>query len=431
MTEALIGFGVLLALSFVGVPLAFATLAVGVAGFALLRGISPALVMMSQQVVETATNYGLSVIPLFVLMGVFIHRSNIADELFDAANAWLGRFRGGLAMSTVMACGGFSAVCGSTLATAATMAKVAIPSMRRYKYDDALSAGTVAAGGTLGIMIPPSVPLVIYGIIAQQDIGKLFMAGVLPGLLLIVLFIGAVWVTVARNPAAAPMGEPMPPELRRKSLRAIGPVLALFVLVLGGIYGGLFTPTEAAGIGAFGAALFAAYRRTLTGLRAWIDALVEAGRTTAILFAVLVGALVFGEFTNLSRMPFDLLQFIKSLDLSPLGVVIAICVLCILLGMVFESLGILVLIIPAFMPTLIDLRVDLVWFGIIVILVTELGLLTPPVGMNVFTVKTMVPDVALGTIFKGVVPFVGALFVGLALILSVPSIATMLPNLMR
>jgi tripartite ATP-independent transporter DctM subunit len=431
VTEALIGFAALLGLSFFGVPLGFATLIVGVTGFALLRGFSPALVMTSQQIVETATNYGFSVIPLFILMGVFVHRSNIANELYDASYAWLGRFRGGLAMSTVMACAGFSAVCGSTLATAATMSKVAMPSMRRYKYDDALSSGTVAAGGTLGIMIPPSVPLVIYGIIAQQDIGKLFMAGVLPGIVLVALFLGAVWVTVWRNPAAAPFAEPLSPEQRRKSLRAIWPVLGLFVLVLGGIYASLFTPTEAAGIGAFGAALIAAWRGALSTVGAWIDALVDAGRTSAILFAVLFGALVFGEFTNLSRMPFDLLQFVNALELSGFGVVVVICVICILLGMVFESLGILVLIIPVFMPTLTDLKVDLIWFGIIVILVTELGLLTPPVGMNVFTVKTMVPDIGLGTIFRGVAPFIVALGVGLVLILTLPFIATLLPSLMR
>lgn len=431
MTEALIGFAALLGLSFFGVPLGFATLIVGVAGFALLRGLSPALVMASQQIVETATNYGFSVIPLFILMGVFVHRSNIANELYDASYAWLGRFRGGLAMSTVLACAGFSAVCGSTLATAATMSKVAMPSMRRYKYDDALSAGTVAAGGTLGIMIPPSVPLVIYGIIAQQDIGKLFIAGVLPGILLVALFLGAVWVTVRRNPAAAPVAEPLSREQRRKSLRAIWPVLGLFVLVLGGIYANLFTPTEAAGIGAFGAALIAAWRGGLSTAGAWIEALVDAGRTSAILFAVLFGALVFGEFTNLSRMPFELLQTVNALELSGFGVVAAICIVCILLGMVFESLGILVLIIPVFMPALMDLKVDLIWFGIIVILVTELGLLTPPVGMNVFTVKTMVPDIGLGTIFRGVVPFIIALGAGLALIFAFPFIATLLPSLMR
>ena len=431
MTEALIGFAALLGLSFIGVPLGFATLVVGLAGFALLRGLSPALVMLSQQIMETATNYGFSVIPLFILMGVFVHRSNIANELYDASYAWLGRFRGGLAMSTVLACAGFSAVCGSTLATAATMSKVAMPSMRRYRYDDALSSGSVAAGGTLGIMIPPSVPLVIYGIIAQQDIGKLFMAGVLPGIVLVALFLGTVWATVRRNPAAAPIAEPLSREQRRKALRAILPVLGLFVLVLGGIYGSLFTPTEAAGIGAFGAALIAAWRGSLSTWGAWIDALVDAGRTTAVLFAVLFGALVFGEFANLSRMPFDLLQFVKSLELSGFGVVFAVCIICILLGMVFESLGILVLIIPVFLPTLTDLKVDLIWFGIVVILVTEIGLLTPPVGKNVFTVKTMVPEIALGTIFRGVTPFVLALGAGLVLILLLPFIATALPSLMR
>ncbi|MCB1639780.1 MAG: TRAP transporter large permease subunit, partial [Thiothrix sp.] len=365
MSEALIGFTILLALCFLTVPLGFAALLVGFAGFAILRGASPALVMSSQQVMETATNYGLSVIPLFILMGVFIYRSNIANELYDAAYLWLGRFRGGLAMSTVLACAGFSAICGSTLATAATMSKVAMPSMRRYRYDDSLSTGTIAAGGTLGIMIPPSVPLVIYGIIAEQDIGQLFMAGILPGLLLVLLFIMAVMIVVRLRPQAGPAGEKLPPEQQRKAVRGVWPVLVLFVAVLGGMYTGVFTPTEGAGIGAFGAALIAFLRGSLSSVNAWLECLVDAGRTTAALFTVIFGTQVFGEFINLTGFPYDLLDWVDGLELSAFGLVVMIRVICVVMGMVFETMGILLLIVPVFMPALIGFEVNLIWFGIL------------------------------------------------------------------
>lgn len=430
MTEALIGFAVLLLLSFFTVPLAFASLIVGIAGFAMMRGWSPALVLASQQVTDTATNYGLSVIPLFILMGSFIHRSNVANELYDASYSWLGRFRGGLAMSTVVACAGFSAICGSTLATAATMTKVAMPSMRRYNYDDKLSSGTIAAGGTLGILIPPSVPLVIYGIIAEQDIGVLFMAGVLPGMLLFALFIGTVRIIVLRNSDAGPVGEPLDDERRRQAMKAVWPVLCLFILVLGGIYTGMFTPTEASGVGALGAATIAFFRGTLSTPRAWLDCITDAGRTSATVFAVIFGALVFGEFINLSGLPFDIVNFIDSLELSAFGAVVAICLVCVVMGTVFEALGILVLIIPVFMPTLIDLNVNLIWFGILVVLVINLGLITPPVGMNVFTVKNMMPDISLADIFRGVLPYTLALILALILVLLVPGVALFIPDLM-
>ena len=255
MIPALIGFAVLILLCFFGLRVGFATMFVGLVGFAYLRGWGPAFSLVGQQIMDDAMNYNLSVIPLFILMGTFIYRADLSRDLYDAAYAGFGRFRGGLALSTVIACAGFAAVCGSSLATAATMTKVAIPPMRHYRYSDSLASGSVAASGTLGIMIPPSVPLVIYAIVAQQDIGKLFIAGVLPGLLLVGLFLGAVKVTVWRNPEYGPAGDPLDPEVKRRALRVVWPVLGLFVLVLGGIYGSIFTPTEAAGIGAFGAAV--------------------------------------------------------------------------------------------------------------------------------------------------------------------------------
>jgi len=425
MTVALVGFGFLLLLCFLAFPLGFSTLLTGLVGFAYLRGWDwhAAVTMMSQQIVETGANYGLSVIPLFLLMGVFIHRANISEDLFDASFALLGRYRGGLAQSTVLACAGFSAVSGSSLATAATMTKVAMPHMRRYNYDDSLSSGVIAAGGTLGIMIPPSVPLVIYGLVAEQDIGKLFIAGVGPGILLVALYMLAVLAVVLMRPAAGPAGEAVPRAERYRRYRNVWPVLALFLLVLGGIYTGVFTPTEASGIGATGAAAFAWWRGSLRTLAQLYDTLIEACRTTAALFIVIFGAQVFANFINLSGLPGALVDLVEGLKLTAAGTVFAICVICILLGMIFEAIGILLLIVPVFLPTLIIMDVDLIWFGIVMVVVVELGLITPPIGMNVFTVRAMMPDLKLGRIFRGVTPFVVADLVALGLLFAFPAIA--------
>jgi tripartite ATP-independent transporter DctM subunit len=432
MGLALIAFAALLAMSFIGFPLGFTTLAVGVVGFAYTRDWNwhGALTMMSQQLMETGANYGLSVIPLFILMGVFIHRSQVSEDLYRAAYALMGHRRGGLAQSTVLACAGFSAVSGSSLATAATMTKVAMPHMRRYNYDDRLSSGVVAAGGTLGIMIPPSVPLVIYGLVAEQDIGKLFIAGFVPGLLLVLLYMAAVYATVSLDPRIGPAGERMPAGERWSAYARVWPVLALFVVVLGGIYLGIFTPTEASGIGAMGAALFAVWRGQLRSLGALYGMLLDACKTTAALFAVIFGALVFANFINLSGLPNELVDMVQDAKLSPLGVVMAVCFICIILGMIFEAVGLLLLIVPVFLPTLIEMNVDLVWFGIIMVVVVEMGLITPPIGMNVFTVKTVMADIDLRKIFAGVMPFVVADFVALALIIAFPVIAVGLGKLL-
>lgn len=432
MGEALIGFAAVIVLSFIGLPLAFVTLAVGLVGFAWLRGWnwSGAMVMTGQQTMETAASYGLSVIPLFILMGILIHRSNISEDLFNAAYAAVGRRRGGLAQASVLACAGFSAVSGSSLATAATMTKVAMPHMRRYNYDDRLSSGVVAAGGTLGIMIPPSVPLVIYGLVAEQDIGKLFIAGMLPGLLLVMLFMAAVWVTVWWNPDLGPAGARMSTGERNIAFLRVWPILLLFTVVLGGIYFGIFTPTEAAGIGAFGAGVFALLRGGIRSIRELMMTLLEAVRTTAVLFAVIFGTLVFANFINLSGLPYDLVDLVESLELGPMGVVVAICAICVLLGMIFETIGLLLLIVPVFLPVLYGLDIDMIWFGIVMVVVIELGLITPPIGMNVFTVKSVMPEIPLTRIFAGVMPFVVADLVALALILIFPIIATGLVSFM-
>ncbi|HEY7457662.1 MAG TPA: TRAP transporter large permease [Xanthobacteraceae bacterium] len=430
MEISLIGFAILLLLIFLGLPLGFAMILVGVCGFAVLRSLSGALAMSSQQIIDISLNFGFSVLPLFVLMGAFVNRANLSQELYDAANSWLGHRRGGLAMATVAACGGFAAISGSSLATAATMTKVAMPPMRRYGYDNGLAAGTIAAGGTLGILIPPSVPMVIYGILTETDIGELFVAGIIPGILLIVLYCTSIAVVTWIDPKAGPKAPRIPLNERWPYLAKVWGVAALFFVVMGGIYGGIFTPTEAASIGAFGAMVFVLWRRRLT----WptlIGSLVEAGRTTGTIFAVGFGALIFSNFVTIAGLPRDLVGVIRAFDLPAVGVVLMICLILIILGMIFDALAMILLTVPVFFPIVASLGLNPVWFGIIIIIVVEIGLITPPIGLNVFVVKSIVNDVPLGKIFRGIVPFFFASIVGLLLIIFYPPIALVLPSMMR
>ncbi|GHE02323.1 C4-dicarboxylate ABC transporter permease [Defluviimonas sp. 20V17] len=433
MTASLIGFAVVLALSFLGVPLAFASLLVGVAGFAAYRGFDAATAVASNWIVDAATNYGLSVVPLFILMGVFIHRAKVSDELYEACHAWMGGFKGGLAGATVFACAGFAAVCGSSLATAATMSRVAMPPMRRYGYNDALSAGTIAAGGTLGIMIPPSVPMAIYGIVASQDIGKLFIAGIIPGLLLVTLFLISVRIVVALRPSWGPQGEPLGLADRIRRSWVTWPILILFAVVLGGIYAGVFTPTESAAVGAFGSYLFAFARGRLRRLPEILDAFAETIKTTGMIFAIVFSGLIFSQFINITGMPYQLVNLVSGPGhaVGPTGLVLGICAICLVMGMVFDSLAILLLVVPVFLPSLAATHVDMIWFGIVIVVLIEMGLITPPIGMNVFTVKAVVPDIPLERIFLGVSPFIGAMAAAIVLLFAFPAIATWLPTMMH
>ncbi|MGD9942145.1 MAG: TRAP transporter large permease [Burkholderiaceae bacterium] len=430
MIAGLIGFAVLLGLCFAGLPLAFSMILVGAAGLTLVRGFEPAMLVVSQQAIDWSTSYGLTVLPMFILMGTLVHHARLADDLFAAANAWMGHRRGGLAMATISASAGLAAVSGTSLATAAIMSKVSIPAMRRYGYSDALAAGSCAAGGCLGILIPPSVPMVIYGILTETDIGKLFIAGIIPGLLLTVMYILSIAVKVHLDPAAAPRGERMPWSERLRLLGATWAILVLALVVLGGIYIGVFTPTEAAGIGAGGALLFALARGKLTRRILW-DALIEAGRTTSTVFMVGIGALVFAKFVTLVGMTGAMVAWIESLNAPPMGVVIAMCVIYLVLGCVFESLGMLLLTVPVFYPIVHAMGIDPIWFGIIVIIVVEIGLITPPVGINVFVVKGLFREIPLWTIYGGIMPFLIGNLVCLAILLALPGLVTFLPNLMR
>jgi len=435
MTAAIIGFIAVLALALMRMPIALAMGIVGVIGYAQETSWRAAVSMAGRLIIDTAQNYGLSVIPLFILMGLFVNKGGLSRELYQASYALLGRFRGGLAMATILACGGFSAICGSSLATAATMSKVAMPQMRKYGYSDELSTASIAAGGTLGILIPPSVILIIYGLLTETSIGKLFMAGIVPGLLGIFFYLLAVRWTVWRNPEAGPAGAPMPRSEKWKALKGVWAVVLLFIAVIGGLYGLFdfpplnltFSPTEAAGMGATGAFLIALARRGLS----WRDireVLTETAHTTAQLFAVLIGAWIFSNFVNLAGLPDALKAAVTGFGLPPTGVMIMILLVYILLGTVFESLSMLLLTVPIFFPLVTSLGFDPVWFGIIVVVVTEISLITPPVGLNVFVLKGVVGDVTTGTIFRGVTPFWVMDIIRLLLLTLIPSLVLFLPG---
>ena len=429
MLEALLGFGAIFALALLRVPLAFAMGLVGVVGIGVLRGWQPALASTAQVVYETGFAYTLSVIPLFILMGNFVARAGLAHELFAAANAFVGHLRGGLAHATVAACAGFGAICGSSIATAATMSKVAYPSMKRLGYSDSLSTGVMAAGGTLGIMIPPSTIMVIYGIITETNIGKLFAAGVIPGLLTAaMMMLAIVWMT-GRDPEHAPPGQRSSWPERWRALRGIWGVVLLVIVVLGGIYGGIFTATEGAGFGAAGAFLFALARRRLTW-RILFQVLVESGRTTAMLFTLLIAATVFANFVNFTSMPGDLKTWITHLGLSPTMIIVAMMFIYIVLGTVMEELTMVLLTIPLFFPIVTSLGFDPVWFGVLIVMIVQIGLISPPVGMNLFVLNALLPGVGLGNIFRGCWPFVLVMIVVLMLLIAFPQISLWLPSLM-
>jgi C4-dicarboxylate transporter, DctM subunit len=430
LIEALTGFAAIFVLALLRMPLAFAMGLVGFGGIALTRGLQPALASTAQVVYETGFAYTLSVIPLFILMGNFVARAGLAHELFQAAYAFIGHLRGGLAHATIAACAGFGAICGSSIATAATMSKVAYPSMRKLGYSASLSSGVMAAGGTLGIMIPPSTIMVIYGIITETSIGKLFAAGVIPGVLTALLLMGGIAVITARDPEHGPAGERTSWPDRWRALRGIWGVAVLVLVVLGGIYGGFFTATEGAGFGAAGAFLFALARRRLT----WpilFQVLVESARTTAMLFTLLIAATIFANFVNFTTMPGDLKEWITHLGLSPVLVVAAMMLIYVVLGTVMEELTMVLLTIPLFFPIVTSLGFDPVWFGVLIVMIVQIGLISPPVGMNLFVLNALLPGIGLSQIFRGCWPFVGVLVFMLVVLIAFPQLSLWLPSLMK
>ncbi|MYZ48535.1 TRAP transporter large permease [Propylenella binzhouense] len=426
---AVLGFVALFAMMFLRVPVGIAMGVVGVAGFGFLSGFGPALRLLAQSPIRTVTDAGFAVIPLFLLMGAFAATSGMSRELFRAANAFLGHLRGGLGIATIAACGGFAAICGSSVATAATFSSIAYPEMRRFGYPESFSAGVIAAGGTLGIMIPPSTVLAVYGLITQQDIGRLFIAGVLPGVLAVSMYMATVTIIGHARPGFLPRGERVPWPERLGALKDVWAITALFLFVIGGLYGGLFTATEAAGMGAGGALIIALLRRKMSRAD-FRRALVETVRTTASVFTILIGALLFGYFLTITQTPQKVTEFLTGLGLGRYGVLVLILLMYLVLGCMMDAMAMIILTVPIIFPVIQALGFDPVWFGVIIVMTVELGLIHPPVGMNVFVIKSVLRDVRMSTIFYGVLPFVATDILRLAILVALPAIATFLPSLM-
>jgi len=429
LTAGFLGIGLLIVLLFSGMPIAIVMGLVGFLGLAYVNGLKPGLNSMGTTAHTIASSYSLSVIPLFVLMGAFCFYSGLSKDLYYSVYRWIGHFPGGLAMATVGACASFAAVSGSSVATTATMGMVALPEMKRYKYDPGLAAGSIAAGGSIGILIPPSIILVLYGVLTEQSIGKLFAAGFIPGILEALFYMVTIYILCTRNPHLGPKGAKANFRERMVSIKATWGVVALFLLVIGGIYLGVFTPTEAAGVGAFGAFLFALGRKRLNW-QTFTASLKETSTTTAMVFLILIGAALLGYFLAVTRLPFELSSWVSGLEVNRYIVLGMIIILYLFLGAIMSSLAMIVLTVPIIFPVIESLGFDPIWFGIIIVRVVEMGQITPPVGINVYVLKGVAKDLPLEVIFKGVFPFIIADICHVALLIAVPQIATFLPSLM-
>jgi C4-dicarboxylate transporter, DctM subunit len=422
-----LGIALLMGLIFAGIPIAFAMAAVGLVGLVSIIGWSPTLSLVGQTYFDAGRSYTLSVVPLFLLMGNLVVQSGVASDLYNAANAWLRHRKGGLAMATIVACGGFSSVCGSSLATTATMTRIALPEMRRFGYSDRLAASSIASGGTLGILIPPSVILVIYGILTQQNIGMLFLAGLLPGLVGIIFYVFAVRLSLLVYPEQDIAVQTKLPLMDRiRALQAVSPALVLFIFVLGGIYVGAFTATEAAGMGAGGAFLLTALRGRLT-LKDTLATLFDTAKTTSVMFFILFGALFFLNYVNFSGLTQDLRNWITLLGAGPYQVIFTIAIIYLILGCLLESLSMVTLTVPIFFPIVVGLGFDPIWFGIFVVVAAELSYITPPLGMNIFVLRSVAPGIPIERIYSGIMPFVAVDILRLLLLIALPWLALAIP----
>lgn len=421
MITGLIALAAVLLLAFLRVPLAFALLTVSIIGIAVELGHDASMTMISMTISEAVFSYELAVVPLFILMGNILSRTGISADLFKAANAYLGHVRGGLALSTMVTCAGFSAVCGSSLATAATMSKVAYPSMKKYGYSDSLASATIAAGGTLGILIPPSIILMIYGILTQTNIGHLFIAGIVPGLLGLLFYMAVVYLVARIKPDSAPRGERSSSREKLNSLAGVWPFCLLFLMIIGGIYAKIFTATEAAGMGA-GFALIISLAQGRMTKADFKHIFLESAFTSVMLYCVLFGAMLFAKLIVFSGLGEGLLEVVEQAELSKYQLIFAVLLVFLVLGCVMDSLAIILICVPLFAPIIITNGFDLVWFGIVVVVITEIALITPPIGMNVFVMKAALPHIAFKDIFKGLVPFIGVDLIRLVLLVLFPSI---------
>jgi len=424
---AILGFVTLFALMLLRVPIGMAMGLVGVVGFGYLTNGSAALKIVGHTTMRTVTDFNFAVIPLFLLMGSLATTSGMSRELFRAANAFLGHLRGGLGIATIAACGGFSAICGSSVATAATFSRVAYPEMRRFGYPKSFSTGVIAAGGTLGIMIPPSTVLAVYGLITEQDIGKLFVAGVIPGVIAIMMYMVTVSIIGFVRPKFLPEGVHSSWSDRLNSLRDVWSTLLLFAFVIGGIYGGMFTATEAAGMGAGGAFILGVLRGRLS-VQDVLRSLLDSTRTTAAVFTILIGAMLFGYFLTITQTPQKVTAFLTSLGIGSYGVLTLILMFYLVLGCLMDALAMIILTVPIIFPVIKELGFDPIWFGIIIVMTVELGLIHPPVGMNIFVIKSVIDEVKISTIFTGVFPFIITDLLRLTILVIFPILATWLPS---
>jgi len=426
----LIGIAALFLFIFSRMPVGFVMAIIGFLGFGYLVSFDASMNLVAKDVFSVFGSYNLTVIPLFVLMGQLAYHSGISSRLFDAAYKFIGHLPGGLAIATIGACAGFAAICGSSNATAATMAAATLPEMKRYNYKPELATGVVAAGGSLGILIPPSVIFIVYGIMTEQSIGKLFMAGLLPGLLLTVLFILTIVVWTSLKPELGPRGPRTTLKEKMTSLSGLVETLILFLLVMGGLFVGFFTPTEAGAVGALGTLILAIARRNLTW-HGFITSLFETTRISCMILVIVAGATIFGHFLAISRIPFDTANWISGLQLPRYAIMLLIILLYLIGGCFIDALALIMLTVPIFYPVITHLGYDPLWFGVIIVLVTQIGVITPPVGINVYVVSGVARDVPLNIIFKGVVPLLIALIIGTLLLIPFPQIALFLPGLMK
>jgi len=423
----LAGIAILLLMMAMRVPIGIAMLLVGIVGFAILNGPTAALAALGTYPYQYAGVYDFAVIPLFVLMGNLGSVSGMARDLYTAAYSWVGHVRGGLAHATVLACAGFAAVSGSSVASAVTMGKVCLPEMDRYKYNPRLATGVIAAGGTLGILIPPSTAFVLYGLLTEQSIGRLLLAGIMPGILLSGLFLLTIAIWMRFKPQFGPPGPVASAAERRKSLARAGPMMTIVFISIGGIYAGVFTPSEAAAVGAALAFGYAIWRRSITR-ETLATILIETVNTTSLVFLILIGALVFGPFLALSGLPEKIATWLAGLDVPRVMILIIVLAVYVVLGTFLEGFSMLVLTLPIVIPIMQTLGYDLIWFGVLMVIVLEMGLISPPVGINVFIVKGLVPDVPMTEIFTGILPFWIAMLICVALLVVFPEIATFIPN---
>ena len=425
---AILGIVLLVVLLLAGVHIGFAMMIVGFIGYTAVVSLTGGLGMLKSVPFAQTANYSLAVIPLFVLMGQFAFASGLSGDLYDACYKFFGRIPGGLAVSTIVASAGFAAICGSSAASSATMGVVCFPEMKRYKYDDGLSTGCLAAGGTLGILIPPSVGFILYGIASGESIGALFAAGIIPGILLTGCYIGAIIIQVVKNPAKGPKGEQFSTKEKVQALVKIIPILILFVVVIGGIFIGFFTANEGGAIGAFGAMLFMLYRKW-GKWKEFFHAVFESIKTTAMIFLIVTGAYAFGYFLTVTMLPTMLASTIAGLAVPKYAILILILLVYVALGCIMDSLSMIVLLVPIFLPIAQQLGFDTIWFGVLMVMVMEMGQITPPVGINAFIIAGIAKDVPLGRVFRGLVPFILALVVAIAIVLIFPQLSLFIPNM--